>query len=389
MRFSALVLTFGLVCASLVVARAEPFETKATVALLIDEGAGMALLDKGGDKPIEPASMAKLMVMAVVGDALEKGETSLTADLPVSESAWRTGGAPSGTATMFAALRSRIPVQDLLRGVAVQAANDACLILAEGLSGSEAAFVERMNTLAAQIGLTGSVFKNATGQPVPGQVMTARDLARLSTHIRQKHPDLYRLYGEPDFTWNKIFQRNRNPLIGQNIGAEGLVAGGTKDNGFSLVGVVTRGDRRLTLVISGLATAEDRLAEARRLLDWGFGSFGPRTFFDKSAVVGSAQVFGGDAWSVPVATIDKVEALVRMDAPEKMEARIAYLGPIAAPVKAGQRIGELQILRDGIVGYRAPLVATADVGVGSVPTRAFGSIIELFAALWHKGAISL
>lgn len=365
--------------------RAEPFETKAPVVLMIDAASGMALLDKDSTKPIEPASMAKLMTMAVVLDALNKGETSLTTLYPVSEFAWRTGGAPSGTATMFAAVRSNIRVIDLLRGLAVHTANDACLILAEGLSGNEAAFVERMNALAKAIGLTDSRFVNATGLPAPGQVTTARDLARLATWLRTRHPAFYSLYRQPDFNWNKIFQKNRNPIVSQVRGGEGLVAGGTKESGFGLVGSVVRDGRRILLVIAGMPSTDERLAEATKLIDWGFSAFSPRPLFKRDAVVGSAKVFGGVNWSVPVATAEDVFALVRTDAPEKLEAALAYEGPLQAPVTAGQIVGELRILRDGVAVYRTPVRAVSDVPVGDVGTRAMGAVIEVVEALWYRG----
>ncbi len=385
MRAAAFLVLIVLSMVASAPAWATPLETKAPVVLMIDATSGMALFDKESTTPIEPASMAKLMTMAVVLDAIDKGETGLTTLYPVSEYAWRTGGAPSGTATMFAAVRSNIRVIDLMRGLAVHAANDACLILAEGLSGNEPAFVKRMNALAKTIGMIDSRFVNSTGLPAPGQVTTARDLARLATWLRTRHPAFYSLYRQPDFNWNKIFQKNRNPIVSQVKGGEGLVAGGTKDSGFGLVGSVVRNDRRVLIVIAGMASTEERLAEATKLIDWGFSAFRPRPLFKRDTVVGSAKVFGGESWSVPVATADDVYALMRTDAPEKMEAELAYQGPLVAPIRSGQVVGELRILRDGIAVYRAPVQAAEDVAVGQVTTRAMGAVIEVFEALWYRG----
>lgn len=223
-------------------AAADLFETKASEAFVLDVDTGTVLLSKQPDKPVPPASLAKMMTMAVVFDAIRAGKLSLEDKFTVSEHAWRTGGAPSGTSTMFAALKSAIRVEDLIKGVVVQGANDGCIILAEGMAGSEAEFVKRMNARAAELGLEKSVFVNATGLPADGQQVTMRELVQLAHHLAAEFPELYGHYALPEFTWNKITQRNRNPLLGMNIGADGVLTGYTEKSGYAIVGSVTRGE---------------------------------------------------------------------------------------------------------------------------------------------------
>jgi D-alanyl-D-alanine carboxypeptidase (penicillin-binding protein 5/6) len=366
-------------------AHAEPFKTIAPVVYLLDVGTGMVLLSKEPDRPVEPAAMAKMMTVFVVAGALASDETSLERDYPVSEDAWRRGGAPSGSATMFAALRSRIRVADLLRGAMVQAANDACLILAEGIAGSEAAFVERSNKLAQSLGLSNTRFTNVTGFADPKQTTTARDLARLGLALIDTYPQIYAIYSEKEFTWNKIRQLNRNPLLAQNEGADGITTGSSDNAGFGLVASAVRNGRRLMLVLHGLASAKERADEAKRLLDWGFGSFALREAFAAGEPVGEVEVFGGASWRVPVAASAPVKILVRTDAKDGLAARIVYDGPIPAPIRSGDAMGRLQILREGASALEVPLRAVADVPVGSLPKRALGSMYEMAIGLVRGG----
>jgi D-alanyl-D-alanine carboxypeptidase (penicillin-binding protein 5/6) len=365
-------------------ARAEErpaFQTTAPVAVLVDLDAGMTLLDKGGGNPIEPAAMAKMMTVAVVADAIASGETSLATEYPVSEDAWRRGGAPSGGATMFAALKSRIAVSDLLRGAMIQAANDACLILAEGLAGSEPAFVERMNARAAELGMAKTRFTNATGFQDPGQKTTARDLVRLARHLIEERPEVYRIYAEKEFTWNRIRQLNRNPLLVQDLGADGLATGASESAGYGLAASAVRDGRRLLLVMHGLPSAKDRAEEAKKLMDWGFGAFAPRELFAAGETVGTARVFGGASWSVELVSKKPVVIPVRTDAEDDLSARIVYDGPVPAPVNSGDAIGTLGISRKGTPPMRVPLHARTDVAKGGMASRALGGLYEITIGL--------
>jgi D-alanyl-D-alanine carboxypeptidase (penicillin-binding protein 5/6) len=365
--------------------RADPFATNAPVAFLIDTATGSVLLDKGGDKPIEPAAMAKLMTIAVVAQALRAGETTRDTEYTISEQTWRTGGAPSGSATMFAAVRSRIRVDDLLRGVIVQAANDACFALSEGITGKLDGLVPRMNKLAGQIGLQHSQFRNVTGFANPEQLTTARDLALLLAWLRTNEPEIYGIYQEKDFTWNKIRQTNRNPLLTANLGVDGGVTGASDTAGYGLIVSAAHGAQHFVLVLHGLKSNAERAAEAKRVLEWAENSFQPKTIFAKGETVGEASVFGGIASSVPLAASEDVDLLVNSTSEERLSARLLYDGPLEAPVRKGLPAGHLQVLREGRVSLEIPLYAAADIPIGSLPQRAFGAIYELGIGLVQGG----
>ncbi|TIT49096.1 MAG: D-alanyl-D-alanine carboxypeptidase, partial [Mesorhizobium sp.] len=273
-------------------AQAQLFETKAAQAFMIDADTGTVLFSKDADKPIPPASMAKLMTMEVVFNALKSGRLKLDDTFVVSENAWRKGGAPSGTSTMFAKLKSAIRLEDLIQGVTVQAANDGCIVIAEGMAGSEDNFAGEMTERARQIGLKTSTFVNSTGLPADGQQTNVRELAQLALHLWREYPDFYRYYGLKDFTWNKISQRNRNPLLAMDIGADGLAVGASETSGFGIVASVSHDGKRVIAAMSGLANDKERAEEARKLLDWGVRSFEKTEIFAKDEVVGEAQVFG-------------------------------------------------------------------------------------------------
>lgn len=352
-------------------------ETKAKEALVVDGETGTILLQKNPAAPFPPASLAKMMTMEVVFEAIASGELSLDTEFPISVHAWRTGGAPSGTSTMFADVKSSVSVENLIRGAIIHSANDACIALAEGMAGSEEAFAERMNRRAAELGLTDSHFVNPTGLPAEGQHVTVGDLVTLARHIRTAHPKLYEIYSEPAFTWNKIFQRNRNPLLAMKIGADGMETGYTEASGFALLGVTERNGRVTYLAMSGLASAKERSEEARRLLDWADQSFHIRRLYRKGAVVGAAEVFGGEAGTVPVTAPRDIAALLPREADERVSARIRYDGPLAAPVEEGTAVARLDIMVDGETVLSEPLVAGHTVASGSFSDRAMGAVGEL------------
>ncbi|MCC0015105.1 MAG: D-alanyl-D-alanine carboxypeptidase [Rhodobiaceae bacterium] len=364
--------------------RAESFETKAPFAFLFDVETGSVLLDKSSTEKMPPSSMAKLMTMAVVFDMLKEGRLSITDEFLISEDAWRRGGAVSGGSTMFAELNSKIALSDLIPGVVVQSGNDASIAIAEGLAGTEEGFARLMNAKASEIGLTGSNFANATGLPDPNMYVTARDLAKLALYIINEHPEYYSYYGMPEFTWNKVRQRNRNPLLRMDIGADGLKTGYTEKAGYGLVGSAVQNGRRLVLVINGLNTMRDREEEARKLLLWGFRAFDKATLFDAGKTVGSVRVFGGATGRVGVVGKGDIHLLVPKGAQPDLRARIVYEGPVAAPIEKGARIASLRVYDGETLLLDSPLYAQEDVDVGPLHMRALDAALALVAQLWRQ-----
>jgi serine-type D-Ala-D-Ala carboxypeptidase (penicillin-binding protein 5/6) len=356
---------------------APAFVTKAKQIYLVEAKTGTVLLASNENQGFPPASLAKLMTMEVVFSAIKRGELSLDSVYPVSEYAWRTGGAPSGTTTMFAALKSQVPVNALIRGVIVQNANDACIILAEGLSRSEGEFATRMTARARDLGLTRSVFGNSTGLPGVENRTTARDLVELSRHIYRSYPEFYPLYSQPDFEWNKIFQRNKNPLLGSNMGVDGLGAGFAEGFGYALVASVQRDGTRLFLAIGGLASDKERLEEARRVLEWGLSSFETKVLFKQGEVIGQASVYGGTSRYIDLVAREPVDIYLGTSNPERLSGRIVYKWPLRAPVAEGQEVGVLRISAGDRVVREVPLVTAQSVGTGTLTSRATDALLEL------------
>lgn len=360
------------------------FVTKAPQVLLVDDRSGTVLLSKNANVPIPPASLAKLMTAEVVFEALEQGATTLGTSYTVSENAWRTGGAPSGTSTMFARIKSTPTVADLLQGMIVQSANDGAIVLAEGLAGSEQAFADRMNDRAKELGLIGSKFVNSTGLPAEGQVVSLQDLVRLARHIRTAHPEYYKYYAQPAFTWNNIMQRNRNPLLRLDVGADGMGTGFTEASGFALVGSAEQNGRRLYLAMSGLASIKEREEEAKRLLQWGMTGFDDVQLYPADEIVGEAQVFGGALTHVPLTVKDRVELLLPKDGRDKLKARIVYKGPLDAPVADNQQVGVLRLELNGSILRDVPVFTAQSVEEGSLSKRALGAAMELSTGWLRK-----
>ena len=384
MQLSRIIVAFAVVTTWPAHAFAQSFETSAAQAFMVDVETGTVLFSKEADAVFAPASLAKLMTMEVVFHAIGEGKLSLDDTFAVSENAWRTGGAPSGTSTMFAALKSSVAVRDLVRGVVVQQANDGCIVLAEGLAGSESAFAEMMNERARALGLTGSHFVNATGLPAEGQKTTVRDLVTLSTHLRQAHPDLFAIYAEPSFEWNKIYQLNRNPLLKLDLGADGLATGWSKEGGFAIVGSAARDGRRLLLAMSGLASDSQRADEARRMLEWGNKAFQRQEIFRDGELVGLAQTYGGAKGGVALKARGPISILVPVDNRERLIARIVYEGPIEAPVEAGVEVGKLKVWVGESLRQETPLYTAEQVSVGGLHRRALDAIEELLIG-WTRG----
>ena len=355
-------------------------------AILIDAENGGVLFERDPDQLIFPASLAKLMTAEYVFHELKEGRIKLTDEYTVSENAWRKGGAPSHGSTMFAAIHSKVSVDDLLHGMIVQSGNDACIVLAEGLAGNEADFADKMTQRAREIGLAKSVFTNSNGLPDPGTHVTTRELGILARHIILDYPELYKIFGQADFTWNKIRQPNRNPLLGAVTGADGLKTGFTKEAGYGLVGSAVQDGLRLIVVVNGLKSAKERADEAKKLLEWGFRSFEQRNLFAAGQIIGSAKVYGGANGSVPLQAPGLVKMMVPKSGGEKLIARIAYQGPVPAPVTQGQPIGLLKVWRDDKLVLQVPLKAAESVGKGNMPGRAIDAVTEMVIALFRAGA---
>ncbi len=366
-----------LVLGSVFAAQAQLFETRAGQAFMVDADTGTVLFSKDPDKLIPPASLAKLMTMEVVFHALKRGRLRMDDTFMVSENAWRKGGASSGGSTMFAVLKSTIRLEDLIQGVIVQSANDGCIIIAEGMAGSEENFAQLMTERARQIGLSKSVFKNATGLPAEGQVVTVRELAQLALHIWREYPEYYRYYSQPNFTWNKITQSNRNPLLTMDIGADGMKTGLTEESGYAIVGSVSREGKRVFAAMSGMATERERAEEARKLLDWGLRAFQRTELFTEGEMVGEAQVYGGAKSGVALKAKGPVAIFVPITNRDRLIARIVYEGPVVAPVEEGVRVGSLKVWIGDTLSQETPLYTAEAVGLGSLHQRALDAVGEL------------
>jgi len=365
------------------------FQTSAPTAILLDPSSDSILYEKNSDQPVEPASLAKLMTLEFLFNEIKQGRLKLDDTFTISENAWRKGGAPSRGSTMFAAIHSKVDLSDLIQGIIVDSANDACIAVAEALAGNETAFGQLLTKRAREIGLQNSTFTNSTGLSDPGMRVTARDMAELARHIIQTYPDLYAMFAQRDFTWDNIHQQNRNPLLGMGIGADGLKTGETKEAGYNLVGSAVSDDWRLIVVITGAKTDKERSDEARKLLDWGFHGFKSRVLFAEGQTVGEAKVFGGDRSYVPLLGPGLVKVMVLRDSNERLNARIVYTGPVPAPISKGQTIAELKVWRGDDLALDVPLQAADDVGKGSMTQRAMDGATELIIGLLRAGVAKL
>ena len=359
-------------------------QTQATWALLMDADTQSVLFEKNADQLMSPASMAKIMTAELVFKDLKEGRLTLDDTMVISENAWRKGGAPSSGSKMFAALHSKVRVEDLLRGLIVQSGNDAAIALAEGLAGSEEVFATMMTKRARELGMRDSTFTNSWGRFDPQQKVTARDLAKLANHIIKTYPEYYKYFGEQEFTWNKIRQLNRNPLLAMNIGADGLKTGNIDDSGFGLVGSAVENGQRLILVINGVKTARDRSEESRKLLNWGMRAFDSKNIFTAGEVVGAAKVYGGNMGSVDLITELPVRVLVPRGSSERLTGRIVYTGPLIPPIKQGDEVARLKVFRGNVQAFDAPLRAASDVESGSLNQRALDAGMEYFSGLIRK-----
>jgi D-alanyl-D-alanine carboxypeptidase (penicillin-binding protein 5/6) len=353
--------------------RASAFETPARAAILIDLQSDQVLFAKNPDVPLPTASMSKLMTAFMVFERLEAGQLSLDDTLPVSEKAWRKGGSK-----MFVEVGSRVRVEDLLRGIIIQSGNDACIVVAEALAGSEEAFAEQMTKRAHEIGLTNTRLKNASGWPDPEHLMSVRDLATLAQTIIRRFPNYYKLYSEKEFTYNGIRQYSRNPLLHLAVGADGLKTGYTDEAGYGLTASAVRDGRRLVMVLAGLERPGDRAREAERLLEYGYQQFKSYQLFAAGEAVGQAGVWLGREPTVPLVLDQDVVISLTPEGRRDLEVKVVYDGPVPAPVVKGAQIAELEIMAPGIEPRRLPLVASEEVraaGLLSRVTSALGYLI--------------
>src|SRR6516162_1143792 len=366
------------------------FDGDAPTAILIEASSGSVLFEKNADELRAPSSMMKLMTAEVVFHALTEGSIKLTDEYRISENAWRRGGAPAGGSTMFAVLNSKVSVDDLLHGAIIQSGNDSCIALAEGMAGNERIFAtDIMTKRAREIGLMKSTFANSNGLPDPGNKMTVRELAKLARHIIQTYPEFYKLFGEKEFTWNKIRQQNRNPLLNALEGADGLKTGYTKEGGYGMVGSAVQNGIRLIVVVNGLEDPDDRASEAKKMLEWGFRNFEVRTLFAADQPVGYAKVFGGASRSVRLASREPVKVMVQKNGNDKLIARVVYSGPVRAPIESGQPVGLIKVWRGGNIAVETPVYAAESIGKGSTVRRAIDGASELVIGVFRAGAEKL
>lgn len=344
-------------------APAAAIETRAREAILIDASTGTVLFEHNADQRMPTASMSKVMTMYLVFEALESGQLALDDTLPVSEYAWRMGGS-----RMFVEVGDTVRVEDLVRGVIVQSGNDASVVLAEGLAGTEPAFAERMTARAAALGMTGSRFANATGWPDPDHYSTARDLALLAQALIDQFPQYYHYYSELSFaygvdqaTGEPIDQYNRNPLLRRDIGADGLKTGHTQEAGYGLTASAVQDGRRLILVVNGLDSETARAEEAERLLEWGFREFEKVDLFGADEVVQMAETWMGTPSQVPLVVGRDLHLSLRRGAAHQLDMVARVAEPVPAPIEAGRPIATLIVSVDGEVVQEVPLVAAQAV----------------------------
>jgi len=331
--------------------------TPAPYAVIMDYETGAILFEKDADTPVGPSSMSKLMTVAIVFEKLKTGELKLTDEFSVSEKAWREKQGSS----MWVRVDTKIPLIDLLRGIIVQSGNDACIVVAENISGTEEAFADLMTKKAREWGLKNSKFVNSTGLPDENQKMSTRDLAILARKIIKDSPELYKLFAEREFTWEKIRQPNRNPLLSNFKGADGLKTGHTEENGYGLVGsAIINGERRI-VVVNGLASNQDRAVESERLMRAAFNDFTKRALYKSGDIAGDALVFAGRAPSVPLVTNEEISMILHRADANTVTAKVIYEGPVQAPISEGQQIGYLRISAGEGEAREFPLYAGADV----------------------------
>ena len=311
----------------------QAFSTTARTALVIDNTTGEVLLSKDINRPIPPASMSKLMTLWMVFESLDEGKLEMDDTFKVSKKAWKKGGSK-----MFLREGENVKIEDLIKGVIIQSGNDACIVLAEGLAGTEENFAELMTIRAKEIGLTNSNFKNSTGWPDPEHKMSSKDLVVLATKIREEYPSYYEIFNNLEFTWDGISQANRNPLLSMNLGADGLKTGYTEEAGYGLIASAKQNERRITFVITGLKSTGQRAREAKGITTWAFKKFKLKKYFKKSSTIVEAPVWRGKKERVKLSASNNIQILIANDSEENTKMHVVLEEPLIAPLKKGQRV---------------------------------------------------
>ena len=351
------------------------FVSKARNAYLMDADSGAVLYQLNGDEAVPPASMSKLMTLAVLFKTLKAGNLRLTDEFVVSEGAWRRGGAPSGTSAMMVPVNTKVKLEELLLGIIIQSGNDACIAVAEGLAGSEEAFAKMMNDEGARLGLKKSIFRNSTGLYHPEHLMSVRDLGVLARHIIKSFPEYFPIFAQREFNYRKFRFINRNPLLFLNIGADGMKTGFVKESGYSMVATARQGERRLIAVLTGMATANERRDEAKRMLEWGFRAFTEVKLFDAGEKVADARVWGGDRFYMPVVgNGDVIIVLPKFPANQKLKADIIYNYPLKPPIRKGDPIAKLRVTSSSNALNEIQLFAGEDVEQGGMVRRGLDTL---------------
>lgn len=360
MKINKLGLTV-LLCSSVCSLNALAFETAARNAILMDYDTGEYLFEKNIAESVPPASMSKLMTVYVLMSKIKDGSVKLDDTFSVSENAWRKGGAATGGSTMFLSIGDNVSVENLIKGIVIQSGNDACIVVAENLAGSEEDFVILMNKTAKKLGLKNSHFENATGLPHPDHRMSMEDLAILARHIINEFPELYHYFSQKEFVYNNIKQGNRNPLLYTMKGADGLKTGHTEEAGFCLAASATKGERRLIEVMSGMTSNRERSEEAERLMSWGFREFGNFKIINKGQELAEAKVWYGNEKSVKLTVSEDVLKTVHRSQQENVKVTAEFDEPVKAPIKKGQVVGNVKIEIENQSPLNVPLVAAQDV----------------------------
>lgn len=350
-----------LLCSTVCGFNAMGFETAARNAILMDYDTGEYLFEKNIAESVPPASMSKLMTVYILMSKIKDGSIKLDDTFSVSENAWRKGGAATGGSTMFLSIGDNVSVENLIKGIVIQSGNDACIVVAENVAGSEDDFVILMNKTAKKLGLKNSHFENATGLPHPDHRMSMEDLAILARHIIKEFPELYHYFSQKEFVYNNIKQGNRNPLLYTMKGADGLKTGHTEEAGFCLAASATKGERRLIEVMSGMSSNRERSEEAERLMSWGFREFNNFKILTKGQTMATAKVWYGKEDSVNLTVADDVLKTVHMSQQDNVKATAEFDEPVKAPIKAGQEIGTIKIEIEGQSPLNVPLIAANDV----------------------------
>ncbi len=343
------------------ISEAAAIETKARNVILMDYDTGQYLYAKEANKMIPPASMSKLMTVYIILRKLNDGSLSLDDTFTVSENAWRKGGAASGGSTMFLAIGDKVRVEDLLKGIIIQSGNDACIVAAENLAGSEEDFAADMNKMAEQIGLKNSHFANSTGLPHPDHRMSAEDLAKLARLIISQYPQYYHLFSQKEFVYHNIRQGNRNPLLYSMPTADGLKTGHTEEAGYCLTASAKKDNRRLIGVFTGLKSIKERSEEPEKIMNWGFREFDNYTLLKKGAQVAEMPVWYGTDKTVPMVVAEDVVRTVKKSRYSKIRITAVYDKPVKAPVEVGQQLGVARIEVPGDAPVEIPLVAAKAV----------------------------